>query len=176
MAKLALSTRLFAGAIVYLAEEAVSTSDAATKPSAESAAWLEVGLVQTLKHAPDVLTEPYSEITANGWRNLKDEYTLADVFELTTREVSELFHRLQMGTNAALVAGTAQAPFTKSDRKIRGWIKLQHRQHSGTDRLRMDVFCEIRLKTPPDIEKKTVEPVFELYVLNSSLNSVIIPS
>lgn len=176
MSKLALSTRLFAGAIVYFSEYASGTSDSSTKPAANSSAWKEVGLVQRLKHMPDQLTEPYSEMTANGWRNLKDVYTLADVFELTTREVSELFHRLDMGTSTALEAGTAQAPFAKSDRKVLGWIKLQHRQHSGTDRVILDAYCEVRLKTAPDIEKKTVEPIFELYVLTSALNALVIPA
>lgn len=176
MSKLALSTRLFAGAIMYFAEEAAGTSDTATKPAANSALWKEIGSVQQLLHTPDVMEEKYSECGSYGWRNYKDTHTLADIWELTTREVSELFHRLDIGAAAAIVAGTAQAPFADSARTVRGWVKLQHRMHTGTDRMVLDMFCELRLKKNPGIEKKVPEPVFELWVVASALNSMVIPS
>ena len=176
MSKLNLSTRLFAGAIVYFAEEATGTSDVATKPASNSALWKEVGSVQSLVHNPDVQEEKFSECGANGWRNMKDTFTLADIYELTTREVSELYHRLDLGTSAAIVAGTAQQPFASDARMVQGWIKLQHRMHTGTDRMLLDMFCEVRIKKAPAIEKKTPEPVLELWVVASSLNSMVIPS
>lgn len=176
MPKLDLSTKLFAGAIVYFAERAASTSDELTKPAANSALWKEIGSVQKLDHMPQNYEEKYSEVGANGWREYKDVFTLADIFELETREVSELYHRLDMGVTAALVAGTAQAPFAASDRKVLGWIKLQHRMHSGTDRVRLDVYCEIRIKKTAPIEKKTAQPVLELYAVASTLNSMVIPA
>ena len=72
MSKLNLSTRLFAGAIVYFAEEAAATSDTATKPASDSALWKEVGSVQSLVHNPDVQEEKFAECGSNGWRNMKD--------------------------------------------------------------------------------------------------------
>ena len=176
MAKLDLSTKLFAGAIVYFAEYAAASSDAATKPASNSALWKEIGSVQKFDHMPQNFEEKYSEVGANGWREYKDVFTLADIFELETREVSELYHRLDLGTSAAIIAGTAQALFEKSDRKVLGWIKLQHRMHSGTDRVRVDAFCEIRIKKTAPIEKKTAQPVLELYVIASTLNAVVVPS
>lgn len=176
MPKLNLSTKLFAGAIVYFAEYTAATSDAATKPASNSALWKEIGSVQKLDHMPQNFEEKYSEVGANGWREYKDVYALADIFDLETREVSELYHRLDMGVSAAIVAGTAQSPFAASDRKVLGWIKLQHRQHSGTDRLLLDVYCEVRIKKTAPIEKKTAQPVLELYVIVSALNSMVIPA
>lgn len=176
MSKLAMSMRLFAGAIVYLAEEVSGDSDVETKPINTSPLWLEVGAVQTLTHKPTQFEEKFNECGENGWREGKDVFTLADVLDLKTREVSELYHRLTLGVADPLVADTAQTPFASTDRKVRGWIKIQQRMHTGTDRTRMDIYCEIRIKTEPGIEKKTQEPELELYVLNSSLNSVVIPA
>lgn len=176
MSKLALSTRLFAGAIIYFAEYDSGVSDASTKPTSGHAAWLEVGAVQTLEHQPKVQEEPYSEVTSNGWRDYKDQYVTADVYELKTREVSELFHRLDLGTAAEIAAGTEQVAFSQSDRKVIGWVKFQLRQQDGTDRTIQDMYCEVRIKKAPMTEKKVPEPVLELWVLNSALTSMIVPS
>ena len=175
MAKLAQSTRLFAGHIVYFAEYASGTSDAATKPIAASALWLEIGAVQNCKHSAEHYEEKWTEVGANGFGTRKDVFTLSDTFELTTREVSELYHRLTLGVAAPLVANAAQTPFAVSNRVATGWVKFQERIHGvGTDRVRADFFVEIRVKTEPDVTKKTREPVFELFVLASTLNSAIL--
>lgn len=177
MAKLPNSQRLFAGQLVYFAEFDSGVSDIETKPAANNAAWLEVGCVSICKHNPVNFEQPYSCPDATrGWVDRKDVYTVADMFDLTTEEVSELYHRLAMGVAAALVADTAQTPFAKADRKVTGWIKFQKREHTGTDRDRTDIFCEIRLKEDPATEKKSQVPVFELFVLHSDLNSYVIPA
>lgn len=176
MSKLLLSTKMFAGAICYFAEYSAGVADSATKPASNSALWLEIGSVQSLAHNPDVQEEKYAECGSMGWRNLVDTYVMADLFELVTREVSELYHRLDMGVSAAIVAGTAQQPFAKDSRMTTGWIKLQHRMHTGTDRMILDMFCEVRVKKAAPIDKKTMEPTLELFVLASSLNSMVIPS
>lgn len=179
MAKLALSSMLFTGALVYFAEEVASTSDLTTKPAADNAAWKEIGSVENLKHNPDNHEEPYSIPSASrGWMSGKQVFTLADLYDLTTRETSELVHRLAFGVAAPLVAGTAQTPHAEPERMVRGWIKIQHRQVGApaTDRARMDIFCEIRLKDEPAVEKKVQVPVLELFELDSTLNSVVIPA
>lgn len=177
MPKLALSTRLFSGALVHFAVESAGVSDEATKPAAENAAWLEIGHVEILKHNPKLHTDEFSKPDAvRGWIDGKDEFVTADIFDLTTKEVSALSHRLSMGTAATPVAGTAQTPFAASDRKVRGWIKIQSRMPTGADRRRIDIFCEIRLKEDPADEKAVQKPVLELWVLHSTLNSFVIPS
>ena len=177
MANLARSQRLFAGALVHFAIEAASTSDSATKPAADNAAWLEIGSVASLQHLPLTHEEPYSEPDATrGWSDRKEVYHVGDVFDLVTQEVSALYHQLKTGLAAAIVAGTAQAPFSQSQRMKRGWIKIQQRQSIGTDRDRMDIWCEVRVKAVPAIEKKVQTPTLELFVLSSSLNSYVIPA
>ena len=177
MAKLTYSERLFAGALVFFAKEVAATSDLVTKPAADNAAWLEVGCVSVLKHNPQNFEQPYScPDAARGWVERKNVFTVADVFELTTEEVSELYHRLAMGVAAELVQGTAQTPFAASERKATGWIKIQSRKHNGQDRAIMDIFCEVRLMEDPATEKKVQVPKFELFVLHSSLNSYVLPS
>ena len=177
MSKLNYSTRLFAGAIVYFAEYGAATSDATTLPVVGSALWKEIGAVQSLTHKPTLVEEKVDEVGAGGWVENKDVYSVADLFELKTKEVSELVHRLAFGTAAVMVSGTAQTPFANPVRKVTGWIKIQQRQNStGTDRSRMDIYCDIRLQSEPAIEKKIQEPTLELYVLSSTLSSVVIPS
>lgn len=175
--KLPNSKRLFAGQIVFFAEYGAAVSDISTKPAAGHASWLEIGCVSVCKHTPMNFEQPYScPDAARGWVDRKDVFTLADIFDLTTEEVSELYHRLSMGVTAKLVAGTAQTPFAGSNRVTTGWIKFQKRENIGTDRDLTDIFCEIRLKEDPATEKKVQVPVFELFVLHSTLNSYVIPA
>ncbi|MBK1884099.1 hypothetical protein JIN85_16890 [Luteolibacter pohnpeiensis] len=177
MAKLALSQRIFAGAFVYFAIEAAATSDTDTKPAAASPLWLEIGCVSILKHNMLTFEQAFSCPDADrGWSDKKQVFHTGDTFDLTTEEVSELYHRLSFGVGAAMAEGVAQTPFTSAERMVRGWIKIQHRQATGNDRSRLDIFCEIRLKEDPAMEKKVTIPVFELYVVKSTLNSVELPA
>jgi hypothetical protein len=179
MAKLSFSEQLFAGAIIYFAEYASGTSDAATKPAAENAAWKQIGMVDILKHNPKNYTEEYSELDPNlGWIDRKFEATLADLYDLTSRETTELHHRLDFGVVNAMVQGTAQAMGAKPERMVRGWIKVQLRQTGAPakDRVIWDRFVEVRLKDSPAAEKKIQVPVLELWCLPSTLNSVVLPT
>lgn len=175
MAKLNNSKRLFAGMLVFFAEEVAATSDLVTKPAADNAAWKEVGCVSVCKHVPKQFEQEYScPDPARGWIDRKEVFTVADMFELTTEEVSELYHRLAMGVEAALVVNTPQTPFAQTERMVRGWVKFQKREHGGSDRDRNDLFCEIRLKEDPATEKKSQVPQLELFVLHSTLNSYVL--
>lgn len=176
MAKLNMSLRAFIGAIVYVAEEAAGTADLTTLPVSGSALWKEMGAVQSLTHKPIEVTEKTNEVGASGWYESVDVFTVGDMLTLKTREISELYERLSLGVSAPLVAGAAQTPFANPNRKIRAWIKFQHRMSTGTDRRRMDVFCELRLKDDPAVERKIPEPVYELIVVSSTLASVMIPA
>lgn len=175
MASLALSQKLFAGAFVFIAEYASGTSDAATKPVYSSNLWLSADNIQSISHDADEFEEKFSTPDPDrGWINQKDVHALADIYRVKLRNMPELVHRLQFGVAAAMVTGTAQTPFANPDRKILAWVKIQQRQQVGTDRSLMDIWCEIRLKADPAIEKKTQEPELELWVLKSTLNSVVI--
>lgn len=179
MAKIAYSDRVFTGALVLFAEEASGTSDALTKPAANNAAWKEIAHVEILKHNPKLFTEEFSKPDPDlGWIDDKDEFVMADVHDLTTRERNEIIERLAYGVAAAIVQGTAQAPYTQPNRRIRGWIKIQQRQVGAPakDRTLMDIWCDIRLKEDPAAEKKTQVPVLELWKLKSTLNSIVLPA
>lgn len=174
---LALSAKLFAGAIIHFAAEAAGTSDLVTKPIAGSALWLELLGCNSAAHKPVKVTEAYDEVDANtGWREGKDEYTVADVFEVKTRYTTGLYEQLRYGLAAAIVQGTPQTPFVKSDRKIRGWVNVQRRMSDGQDRNVLAIFCEVRAMDPPADEKKTQEPMFELRVIYSTLQSINWPA
>lgn len=176
--KLNLSAELFAGAIIYIAEEATGTSDTATKPLVASALWKELASIEILKPKAVKHTESYDVPGSNGWEQKKNEYTLADMFEVTTRDTTELYQRLQFGLENPIVQGTPQTPFAMVDRKASGWVKIQLRQHVGTDRYVLDFYADIRvLGDPPAAEKGTQKPNLEFYVRrDTALNSLDLPA
>lgn len=174
--QLPLSAKLFAGKIVYIAIEAAAASDAVTKPISGSALWLELAGVNSAVEKKEKTSESFDEMTADGWRTGKDEYTTADMYELKTRYTTALYEQLRYGLASSIVQGTPQTPFVKSDRKLRCWANFQERMSDGQDRLALSLWCEIRAMDPPPSEKKTQEPVFELWVLRSTLNSINFPA
>jgi hypothetical protein len=175
MARLALSAKLFAGKIIYIAVEASGTSDIATRPASNSAAWLELAGVFEAVEKPQLVTEIYDEIGPDGWETGKDEYTTAQVFEIATRYTTALYEQLRYGLAGAIVQGTAQTPYVNKNRVLSGWVNFQER-NGGQDRLVMSLWCEIRAMEPPASAKKTQEPKFELWVKRSTLNSINFPA
>jgi hypothetical protein len=178
MAELTYSTELFAGALIYFAEYASGTSDTATKPASNNAAWKELACVESFKPKSVKVTEKAMVPCATGWEEQKREFTVADLFEATTRKTTEVFQRLQMGLAGAITAGTAQTPFVTSDRKVSGWCKVQLRQHIGTDRYVLDFYADLRIAgDPPAAEAGTQKPNMEFYVRrDTTLNAFNIPS
>ena len=178
MAELPLASELFAGALIYIAEYGAATSDPTTKPASGSALWKELACCESMKPKAVKVTEEADVPSPTGWAQEKREFTLADFFEVTTRRTTELFQRMQFGLAAAVVAGTAQTPFVTADRKVTAWVKVQLRQHIGTDRYVLDMYCDIRvLGDPPAAEKGTQKPNLEFYVRRDTLlNAFNIPA
>lgn len=178
MSELNLSAELFAGALIYIAEYGAATSDTVTKPASASALWKELACCESMKPKAVKYTETVDCPSATGWEQQKREYTLADMFEVVTRKTTELYQRLQFGLEDAIVADTPQTPFVTVDRKITAWIKIQLRQHTGTDRYVADFYADIRiLGDPPAAEKKTQTPNLEFYVRrDTALNAFNIPA
>lgn len=178
MSELNLSSELFAGALIYIAEYASGTSDPSTKPASNNAAWKELACVESFKPKSVKVTEAAMVPSAIGWEQQKREFTVADMFEATTRKTTEVYQRLQMGLAGAITAGTAQTPFVTADRKVSGWVKVQLRQHIGTDRYVLDFYADIRLAgDPPAAEASTQKPNLEFYVRrDTSLNAFNIPA
>jgi hypothetical protein len=178
MAQLAGSELLFAGAIVYFAAEVASTSDISTKPAYNNAAWKELFAVQSFKHKPVKVSSEDDIVTAEGWGQEINEFTVADDFEITSKRATDLFRQLQMGLSGAITHGTAQSPFVTSNRRLQGWIKIQERKHTGTDHSLLDAWIEIRVMETPDIKKGVQEFKFACRVLRpfSTLNAYNLPA
>jgi len=177
MPNLALSSELFAGALINLALYITGTSDETTKPISSSALWLELARCSSLKPKATKVSEDVDVVTATGWAVRKREYTVADMFEVVTEMTTGLYQQLQFGLAASITAGTAQTPFITADRMVKAWMKVQLRQHTGTDRYVLDCLTEIRvLGDPPAAEKKTQQPNLEFYVIPSTLNAFNLPA
>lgn len=176
--ELDLSATLFAGALVFIALEEASVADKVTKPAAANAAWKELCCVERWAHK--LVTHEEEKDCPDpdtGWRADKDVFTLGDRFEVVTRRTTGLFLRLEYGVANPLVAGVPQTQFVKADRRVRGWVKVQLRQHIGTDRFVIDTWCDIRvLGDPPEAVKGVQKPNLEFYALKSSLNAFNIPA
>lgn len=176
MSKINYSTRLLVGAIVSFAEADGSTVNATTKPTAEAAEWKEIGCVESLSHEEVTHEEEFDcPHPTRGWRSRKDKWVFGDRYMLRTRETSEIVHRLAEGVAAALALGTSQTALATSERKITGWIKMKLVQPGGKIRIEKDIYCDIRLAEEPASEKAVQVPVLELEVLDSTLNTVVMP-
>lgn len=177
MAQLARSKHLYAGALIHIALEVTSTIDAATKPAADNAAWLELGCVEELTHFPLKFVEEYSCPDAQiGWRDRKIEHNTGDRYEVMTRTITGLYERLSKALEGAIVEGTAQTPGVAGERMVRGWVKIQTRMSDGADNSVEDLWCEIRPLDPPAVAKGTQKPAFELWPLVSTLNAINYPA
>lgn len=176
MNPLALSAKLFAGAIIHIAVEEAGVSDLVTRPIAASAKWLELLGSNSATPKPTKVSEIGDYVGPDGWEEHKDEYTVADVFEVKGRYTTALHEQLFWGLAGPIVQGTPQTIFAVSDRKLRGWINIQQRMQNGQDRLVASIFCEIRAMDPPPWEKKTQEPTFEFRHIKSTLRSINFPT
>jgi len=178
MGQLAGTELLFAGAIIYFAAESSGTSDISTKPAANNAAWKELFAVQSFKHKPVKVSSEDDIVTAEGWGQEINEFVVADDYEITSKRVTDLFRQLQMGLSGAITHGTAQTPHVNSDRKVRGWIKIQERKHTGTDHSLLDAWVEVRVMDTPDIKKGVQEFKFTCRVIRpfSTLNAYNLPA
>lgn len=178
MPDLARSSEIFAGALIFVSVLATGTSDATTKPISSSNLWLELAAVESLKPKAIKYSEEVVVPFAGGWEQQKREYTLADSYEVVTRRTTSLYQQLQFGLGSAIVAGTAQTPYVNADRKVLAWVKVQLRQHIGTDNFVLDNWCEIRVMgDPPAAEKATQKPNLEFFVLKgTTLNAVNFPA
>lgn len=175
--KLLYSQRLLTGALVFFAEASTSPEISATsKPAADNVAWKEIGCVQNLVHQEQAHEEEYDcPHPVRGWRSKKDRWVFGDRYMLTTRETSELVHRLALGVASPLALDGAQEPNAVADRRVRGWIKIQKRMPGGKDRIIMDLWCDVRLAEEPGDAKAVQVPVLELEDLDSTLKSVVMP-
>lgn len=172
------SAEIFAGALIYFAEYAAATSDSVTKPIASSELWKEIVAVQSWTPKRN-LTEEMAEIPDPdlGWRVEPREFTHAIYAEIVARTTTELFHRLHFGLAAAAVKGTAQTPGVKSDCSVKGWVKVQLREHIGTDRFVYDAWSHIHiLGDPPAATKATQLPALRIWQLKSALNAFNMPA
>lgn len=169
--KLAGSARVFAGCLVYVARYSAGQADAVTKPAANSPLWKQIGITFSVQHKPKTQEEIADVPTEDGWREEKNVYTLADYHEIKFQEVNDLYDELEQGLAAPITPGTAQTQNVKSDRSIQCWIKIQERQHVGTDRSVMDQWGIIRAMEPVAKEKKEQQPALEFDARRSSLNA-----
>ena len=176
MSELARSEKLFAGCFVFIALEASGTSDLVTKPIASSPLWLQLMCVDRWKHTPIKVTEAYDCPSADfGWEEKEDEYTVADTFEAESRFTTSLHEQLFYGLAGAIVPGTPQTVFAKSDRSVRAWVKVQDRYQVGSDRSLMDFFAKINAMDPPEATKATRKPVLKLRHIPSLLRAINFP-
>jgi hypothetical protein len=97
---------------------------------------------------------------------------VADYLDMQCQHYTEIVHRLQWGVAAKLVAGTAQSPFAKRDRKIRGWLACKAVKQDGNTLAEILVRVEARLNETPPWENNYGKPTLRFQILENTANAI----
>lgn len=140
--------------------------------------WPWMGCIEAVRFSDERSTDPIACPKATGGYEILDREKVDKVYiDLVLRNANEWTKRLQYGLGAAIVAGTAQTPFTETLPEITGWLKLQGRQQDGTDAVRMDVWCKFRLQEIPNWENSYGKPVLRCQPISGSdFSSFVVPA
>ena len=178
-------TEILMGAFAYFIESGTTVDGGivsrTVKPDTDPAAnWTaySIGDVLNFKFGEEKIDLSYSKpLASGGFGKVNKSMVVQDHVILKTRQMGELVHRLQMGLAAAIATGTAQTPGIAMDRKVEGWLRIQGRQLTGTDRFVMDWWCEVRLEESAEFADKVVEPVLRFTQERGvALNSINFPA
>lgn len=135
--------------------------------------WKQLGCVKNVSFETkkkDFTQECPSE--AGGYSETTLSIVTEDVIVLETETLGDIVHQLQFGLTSAPTPGTEQAVFTKAERKLYGWLKLQGRKLDGTDLLVMDAWCEITLKTAYKFQNGLTANALAFKVVKSAGNGI----
>lgn len=127
-----------------------------------------LGTILNFKFGEETSDASYMEVQPSGGYAKKNrKFVTQDFLILQTREMSEIVWRHQMGIAAIIAEGTAQTPGAKLDRKIEGWLRIQGRNLTGTDRFLIDWWCECRLDNSNAFDEKVVTPTLRFTLIKS---------
>ncbi len=139
--------------------------------------WLSAGDILEVRFSDKRETDPIKVPSAQGgYIEDEREIIVADYIDLVLRDFNEWVHRLQFGLISEIVLDTAQAIFTETDRDIQGLLKLQGRQQSADDLVRIDCWGKFTLIETPDWAAKYGQPVLRFQKPESALNPTVFPS
>lgn len=183
-------TERFLGGFAYFLEAGKTVDGSAIsatyKPDATPATnWTDgyLGTIISLSLDSDTEDRSFMAPSPSGpWEKKPRKVVLADYLNLKTREMGEQLLRLQFGLTDAIVEGTAQTPFNKSDRRIEGWLKLHARHEDGQDMAIVDLWCSMELTGGIKADGKVTEPEFRLTVIKAvdgtavAGNSIVFPA
>lgn len=163
------------GGFAYFVESGLTvdlqTIGATVKPDVEPLTnWTDgtLGTILNFKFGNEKVDSPYmAPLPSGGFAKINRSFVTQDHVILQTREMQELVWRLQMGLSAIIAEGTAQTPAAKLDRKIEGWLRIQGRNLSGSDRFLMDWWCECRLENDNTFDEKVVTPSLRFTLIRS---------
>ena len=112
-------------------------------------------------------------LASGGFGKINRKAVTQDYVVLQTRQIQELYFRLQGGLAAAIAEGAAQTPGTVLDRQIQGWLRIQGRALTGFDRFVMDWWCEARIEGKAKFENKVMEPQIRFTLIRAVNGSAV---
>ena len=153
-----------------------NTVDAGYFPDATEnpEAWNSLGCVIQASSEPETeeADPDYCPSPSGGYIKEVDTYTVRDVYTATLKCHNPIIWQLLFGVSTPMENDTPYAPFTMTDRKVRGWINLQWRAEDGTDRARAAFWVDFRLAEPLLWSKDPTKPVVRWEVRPSAIASV----
>jgi hypothetical protein len=183
---LTLLEELMIGAFIMVLEngEVIDTDPVAIDslpddvPEANWTDW-RIGIIERVKITPVTKQRPKSvpQITG-GYDETPGIITTGWIIEAQIAQYSEFIHRLGLGAPAKIVSGTAFTPFKKgTDHKITGWTRIEAKHETGTTKINLIDWMDMRLTTNPDWKSEPGKPIVQFTVLgddNGGLSTCVV--
>lgn len=183
---LTLLEELMIGAFIFVLEEgeAVDGSPVAIDsqpdmvPTTNWTNW-KIGNVEECKITPTTKPRPKSVPQATGgYDENPGIITTGFIIQAKLDQYSEFIHRLALGAPAKIVSGVAFTPFKKGkDHKIRSWTRIEAKHETGTTKINVIDWMDMRLTTNPDWKSEPGKPVVSFTVLgddNGGLSTCVV--
>ena len=163
--------KLIIGGFLSFYEEEATVSTALILPASGHS---DLGCINEVNFAPETETDTdYCPVASGGYEKIEDERIVKDLIQFVTRDHSEPYWRMLLGTSAALVDAAAQKPFEKSRRHIQGWLKVVGTGDDGVDRITLQIWGRLSIDSNPKWSKDASKPALKFQKIDSTLNTVL---
>ena len=156
--------------------DSVLVANALWPDNAPAANWTayQFGDIETVKESKEIETETFKVPKATGGYSIDTEEMLVKrMWNATSAKTNSILKKLEHALSAAVVASTAQAPFTNNSNYQDGVMLLEIQNKNGTVIERTQVWARLRLVSAGDVGPATAKVEFSIEQRESTLNSYV---
>ena len=136
--------------------------------------WSPLGCISEVNFETETETDTdYCPSPTGGYDKNDDEVISKDLIKFVTKDHSEPFWRLLMGTPAAIVDDATQVPFSEPRRYVEGWLKIQGVGDDGNDRIMLHVWGRLSIDSNPKWSKDATKPALKFQKFFSSASTIL---